>query len=53
MTKQRIREYCVNMEGLSQCHQHNVCVCVFHVGVKDIIIGDGTCDVDIGLLVGC
>lgn len=30
-----------------------VCVCVFHVGVKDIMIGDGTCDVDIGLLVGC
>lgn len=42
MTRQWIREYCVNMAGLSQHIISIMCVCVHahHVGVKDIMIGD-------------
>lgn len=51
MTRQGIREYCVNMAGLSQRYQHNMCVCwcghAEYVGVKDIMIGDSAYDVDI------
>ena len=53
MTRQGIRENCVNMAGLSQHHQHNVCVCAHHVGVKDIMIGDSIYDGDIQPLGGC
>lgn len=44
VTRQGIREDCVNMAGLSQSHQHNVCerVSVHRVSVKDIMIGDST-----------
>lgn len=40
-----MREDGVNMAGLSQHYQHNVCVCAcaHHVGVKDIMIGDSAC----------
>lgn len=45
MTRQGIREDCVNMTGLSQCHQHNMSVRVsHHVGVKDMMIGDSAQD---------